>query len=275
MIENLRFSDGNEYAVKVQNTRDLRFIRCSFSNSNTGLYGLNNIAGTAVIKCSVENCYASGINLGDECPRFLLKENTVVNINTVPGAWRGGLAGSALEAVSDSGLIESNYISNCGYNGIGFRGNAVQVIKNTITNFCLIRHDGGAIYTFNANNLVVKDWLVANNIIQNGKGAGEGTPDPKWLPAQGIYADNNTNGGTIRDNRVTACNGAGIFIHNSYNLEIENNTLTDNATGIFLYQDGGIMRNHRLHNNRIVSRAGQKGLKSQSIVGSTENFFKK
>jgi hypothetical protein len=57
-------------------------------------------------------------------------------------------------------VVQYNEIDSSGYIGIAFSGNALQIDKNFINYFCLIKDDGGGIYTQGNNRNI-----ISNNVI--------------------------------------------------------------------------------------------------------------
>ena len=74
-------------------------------------------------------------------------------------------------------IIQYNYIENVGYSGITWSTQKTVIDKNFITNSCLVKDDGGAIYSFSPSPTInVSDGSeVTNNIILNTRGNNDGT----------------------------------------------------------------------------------------------------
>lgn len=121
-------------------------------------------------------------------------------------------------------VIQSNIIDSSGYNGIGFQSNSSNVSFNYVNNSCLIKDDGGGIYTGNAHTNVV----ISSNVVLNSVGNGAGTTNPDKL-AYGIYLDGNeASGYSVLNNSVantvSSDGQAAYFFHNPKNVIFNYNT---------------------------------------------------
>lgn len=90
-------------------------------------------------------------------------------------------------------------------------------------------------------------------------GAGEGTDNPAYLPANGIYIDDNAGSVEIVSNTIANCNKYGIFIHNAHEINIEKNTLFNNGAQLYMSSDNyapkSPVRNNSIKNNIFFARA--------------------
>lgn len=274
-IEGIDFIGGNEGNLKIQNVEGLTVRNCNFKGSNTAVQSVNKTIRTTIENSKAVGLYRSAFDLAGECRASDIRKNIIESTGLYPGAYRTGKNGSAIDASSDSLTIEENTITNTGYNPISFFGDYCTVRKNVISRFCLTEHDGGGIYTFNHHGRILNRFVIEDNYVFYGLGAGAGTRDSLWLPSFGIYLDDKSNGGIVRNNVVGFNNGAGIYVHNSFNNLIENNSLIHNWRGSYWYNDdsGVQMINNTFLNNKILRLFSQVDIKIESITGRT-NFFK-
>ncbi len=274
-VEGLRLKGANKALIKLQGNDQFpasgTFKGISGEGSNMAVEAVNTCSNVTWEGNTFSGFYQSVLNMGYSCKNLSVRNNRITGTGLYPGAYRYGILGSDIDANSDNVFIEDNYITNTGTNAITFLGEGAIVQRNYISGHSSVKDDGGGIYTYNAHNRVFTNWIIQDNIILNGKGAGRGTNDSTWLPAHGIYLDDNSNGGIVRNNISIGNAQAGVFVHNSYSNQITDNILGDNLYGSFWYQDGGKMFGNTYLNNRLLKNKNE--IRVESIVGST-NFFK-
>ena len=177
--------------------------------------------------------------LVQSCTGFTMRNNTLRKVGLVAGRGGGGDGNHVTFNIqfSDRVLLENNTLDSCGYVGLTFYHTDNIVIQhNVISNYCLTVDDGGAITTWNGGTgtRANVNQQILENIVFNAVGAPEGTPDPGYVPANGIYTDDCSVGVVIRGNTAFNCRQSGIFIHNSNNGTVADNTCYNNATQLLL-----------------------------------------
>lgn len=233
-IENLTFEHQSLAGVILKNSQNITLRHIDVLNS-----GKN---GLEVINCEnpcVENSLiAHSNNNGVEWHNNTggtFSYNTIRSTGMHPGRGVGGdgtyiaLRITADKPQKASNLFQYNIIDSTGYIGIDFRTGKTIVKNNIISNFCLVKDDGGGIYTW-GNTL--GDNTIEGNIISNGLGAGEGTINPTQLFASGIYIDDRSSHVIIKDNEVSGCAMSGIFLHNAKAITVVMNRLFENGNSI-------------------------------------------
>ncbi len=198
--------------------------------------------GLVVIGCkspSVENSIIrdsnnNGVEWGDNINGIFIN-NFILRTGLKPGRGASGdgnyiaLSITASNPREGKNLIQKNRIDSTGYLGIDFRTGNTTIRNNLITNFCLIKDDGGGIYTW--KNPYGKN-LIEDNIILYGKGSGDGTPDDTELATSGIYIDDLSADIKVRGNTIAFNSTAGIMIHNANKIEITGNRLYGNGNNL-------------------------------------------
>jgi hypothetical protein len=195
-----------------------------------------NAAQADNIHFTVENSYISDAgNYGINC-RFtgdnqVIRKNTIKNIGLFPGMGGVGAQHRTGFANTDGNnhIIENNVFDSIGYAGLKFGGNYTTIRNNVISNFTMVVDDAGGIYTGNQSGGDRIGCKVYNNLIFNGRAAVEGTTDETVRPSSGIYTDDNSSGIEIYNNSVWNCGKAGLYVHNSYNLNIHDNLFYNNG----------------------------------------------
>ncbi|MEJ7738110.1 MAG: PA14 domain-containing protein [Chitinophagaceae bacterium] len=260
VFDNLGFQGANMYAFDIKYAQNIRISRCDILFSGVNAINAQNTSDLIVEYSAIDYTNNIALNL-DNCSNATIRNNKIKNTGMVAGMGKGD--SGSYEAILVSGnnhLIEQNEIINTGYIPVTFRGSLNIIRNNFIDNFTLVKDDGGGIYSWNniANAPPNYGSKITGNIILNGKGAGEGTDSPEYLASNGIYMDDNTSGVEITGNTVSDCSLYGIYLHNAFDLLIENNTLFNNKSQIRMARDefapNSPVRNIRLLNNILFSK---------------------
>ncbi len=239
VFDNLLFTGAASTAFNISNSSAIRLSNCDIRFS--GKDAINAVGATNFV---VENTTITHTNniafKADKCNYAIIRNNTIRFTGMVPGMGEGD-SGSyeGLLIGGDNNLVEYNVIDSTGYVPLSFGGNNVVIKNNFIKNYALVKDVGGAIYTWNngPNAPVNFGRTVSGNIILNGKGAGEGTPEPDKLFAHGIYMDDNASNVEITSNTVADCATYGIYIHNAHDITIKQNTVYNNGVQLVLEHD--------------------------------------
>lgn len=162
-----------------------------------------------------------------------IKNNSISNIGIFNKLGLNGTtennAGSGMLIVgslSNGNTIEYNTIDSTNYNGIYWAGTST-LAYNYITNTCLSKGDGGAIYSGSATTA---GSVIKYNIIDNVVGPMDGYTFTRPY-AIGIYLDEGTAGDTVKYNTVINTSDAGIFLHKPSNHTVSYNTIYDTRYG--------------------------------------------
>ncbi len=156
------------------------------------------------------------------------RQNTVRNIGSVPGR---GLNGNLkymgiLINRSENLLFQYNNIDSIGYNGISFfRSGNIEIRNNAVSYACLVKDDGGGIYTWENQK---PGNVVSGNVVTYTTGEQSGVPPAKKHKAHGIYIDDRSYDLLVENNTAAYNHDFGIYIHNAKNVVISGNTLVDN-----------------------------------------------
>ncbi|KOH46933.1 hypothetical protein NC99_03330 [Sunxiuqinia dokdonensis] len=131
-------------------------------------------------------------------------------------------------------IFRYNRIENVGYIGIRWDTPNTIIDKNYIKNVCLVKDDGGAIYTWTSNyaNTGVSGSSVTNNIVLYSRGTKEGGVLDRTY-GYGIYMDNNIKDVLIQGNTIAYSGNGGIYLHENGNITVDDNTILDALYGIY------------------------------------------
>jgi len=213
--------------------------------------------GTDVV---LEDNLIQGVNNNavhvDGYSNLSFRRNTLRSNGLVPGR---GLSGDGQYytfslANGNQVALEENTVDSCGYVGLAyFSTSNISIARNLVSNFCLVKDDGGGIYTFNGgtplNNL---NGRILNNTVLNGRGAPQGTNDPSYVPAYGIYLDDCSRNLLVQGNTVAYCSSGGIFLHGSTSVTASDNTCFDNGAQLVISPAGACGSSGLLVQNNVL-----------------------
>ena len=277
-FQNLSFAGANSNSFTINNSQNVQIKNCDILYSGINAVVASNTTGLTLEGNTINftNNVACSIQY---CSNLVIRNNSITNTGTVAGMGDGD-SGSyeGLVLSGDNQLVEGNTISNTGYVPISFGGNNVVIKNNLIDGYASVKDDGGAIYTWNnsQNPPTRSGQLITGNIILNGKGAGNGTPDIDKSYAHGIYMDDNASNVEINGNTAANCNGYGIYIHNAHDLVVKNNTAFNNNVQLEMQHDDVApipITNVSLTGNTFVSKlVSQNVAEFQTNSNDIANF---
>ncbi len=259
-VNALDFTGANGNAIQLDSADDIRIMNCSIHNS-----GISGICSRWVNAALVENCDIADVNntgleFADRCSGIIIRGNTVHRCGMTDGAGpNGNVKTVGINIGGNNNLIEYNRIDSIGYIGVFFRGNDITIRRNVISHFTMNKDDGGGIYTV-TDKTTKRAWrnrLISENIVMDGVGCGDGTDEPGFRSALGIYMDDLTSDVVIRDNAITRCAELGLYFHDAHNITATDNLSFDNRTQFAMDQDlildGMSISGNRVLNNYFVS----------------------
>jgi hypothetical protein len=234
-LDNITFSGANTRNIDVKSSAHVTIQNCTIEfGGGYAIYGRDN-GGTNAINFIVQNNVINqmndfGIALWDEFISPLITGNTISNIAMIAGmSGSDDMHANGIWLYGGGGTISLNSISNNGYIPIVIQGSNYFVDRNFINYYCMVKDDGGAIYTaFAGTNREITD-----NIIMNG--IGEATGAGGTAEANGIYIDDQGGHVLIDGNSLCNIQSGGIYVHNAHDLIITNNTLLNTGKGMDFY----------------------------------------
>lgn len=236
-IQDLAIIGGRTYNLRAKGARYLTINNCKILSSGGNAVDMHESTKPTLTNNTISNSNNNGIN-ADECSGMICTDNIVSSIASKPGrGWNGNGQYIGIKFYNGkNGVIKHNIIDTTGYSGIQFFKATNTFIDSNYVNYtCMVNDDGGAIYGW--QNSVAPGNYIRNNIILNAVGVPEGT-NADYHSAHGIYVDDGGENLVIENNTVYKCR-LGIFIHNSRNLKIRNNTVFDNIYQLTLKKKGG------------------------------------
>lgn len=194
-----------------------------------------------------------------DCHGSVIRRNEIKNNGLIAGMGANGANSyNAMVVEGSSNLIEYNKIDSVGYIPLRFEGDSVTMRYNLISNYCMVKDDGGGIYTWGTRDgSPFVERKIIGNIVRNAIGAGHGTNDSLRVSSEGIYIDDRSPNVEIVGNTVYKCGNIGIFIHNANHVLVRDNLVFDNGTQLQMLSAGMpdfTIRGCVIKNNIFVSR---------------------
>lgn len=266
LINNLSFQGSNKTAVQISDAQNINIQNCDFDysgyNAITGSSKKNSSPGFKIENCTINHSNNNAIDLDWSFSNASIKNNSIKNTGTMAGM--GGSGDGKYLAIFSRGantVIEYNAIDSTGYSGIFFKGSSVVVKNNFVNHSCLIKDDGGGIYTYrDSSDAIEHGKQIIGNIVLNSQGASDGT-NPKVTQAQGIYLDGNTMNVDVLNNTAANCTDYGLFLNGSQGINIKGNTFFNNNIQLQMYNWGPGIRNVAIEDNIFFSK-----LKTQMAI---------
>ncbi|MFD1140176.1 right-handed parallel beta-helix repeat-containing protein [Larkinella insperata] len=258
-FQNLYLEGADHTVFNLLETHNLSISNCTIKSSTNGILGQNN-SSLVIEDSEISDSGNNGIYLTNST-NVVIRTNTINRTGLISGmGMNGDDTYQALIIRGSGNLVEKNKVTNTGYSAIRFEGDYTVLRNNFISNFNLVKDDGGGIYSWNGDSIYPeKGSQVLNNIIINGIGARNGTSDSKASATNGIYMDDNTGSVEVKGNTIAFCNGSGIFLHNANHIDVSNNTVFDNESQLFMLQNSEHkVRNNSIHHNRFFSKHGHQ-----------------
>jgi hypothetical protein len=226
-VENVDFDYFNQYNVFENGTSNILFDSCKVGHSGNNAVTANNAAHSTFRYDTLKNvnnngAYATGSSSTYPVWQYCLLDSI--------GMWAGmGQTGAsnAYTAIAwgyGFGSFKFNTLANIGFNGIYFAGDSCKVVNNFTQNYCEIKCDGGAYYTWYGSlpSLTYGDSVIGNIAINSGS-PGSGIVYDYTDIAFGFYLDNYATKVTLYGNTAAYNTSGGAFVHGAANKFVNNN----------------------------------------------------
>ena len=233
-IRNLSLEGANSTGLLSQDGGDITIVGCDINAMGKNGISITNSPNILVDNILVNNVLNNGVIISNSVVNnVVVKNSTIKNCGNFPGLGNSGdVSYIALNVgVNSTSTIEYNKIDSVGYNAIVFQGSNVIVKNNFINNYCMVKDDGGGIYTWANNNVNFTNRKITSNIILNAKGDPFGTSG-RTAEAKGIYLDGGSTNIDISNNSIAYIARTGLLLNNSENLKLIGNTVYDARFGM-------------------------------------------
>ncbi|WP_339680935.1 malectin domain-containing carbohydrate-binding protein [Cyclobacterium marinum] len=260
-IESIHFKGANKNIIQLEGGNDIKI-----NNVEIDYAGEDGIHALSVIRLLIENnnisnVYNNGLNLRYGNDEAIVQNNTISHTATMAGRTQNDdAAGIGIFVGGENILVHNNSVINTGFNGIQFSGNYIEIRNNYVDNFCLIKSDGGGIYTFGGTSYQKYfGRKIEGNIVINGIGNPAGSPKREVGSNQlveGIFLDDNSNNIEIIGNTVANTSNNGLKIANGNSITVDNNLFFNNGNALSIGNSitGNDTRNNRIVNNQFFTK---------------------
>ncbi|MEB2776069.1 right-handed parallel beta-helix repeat-containing protein [Algoriphagus sp. D3-2-R+10] len=243
-FENINIEGSNKNLISLKGSSNIIFQNCNLAYIGQNAIDAVSTKNITISNSTIKNSLNGGVFLGWNDIGLVIKNSTFENIFNFAGMGKNGEMQSQAIYMSEKTsnvLIEENKFFKCGYNGINFSGDNINIKNNLIDTFCFIKDDGGGIYTFTGpSKTPFINRKIIGNIIINGIGAVAGTKPYgiNDLPyVEGIYLDTFVSEVDIENNTIANIKGKGIFLNNADHINIINNKIVNTGYSIYLKSD--------------------------------------
>ena len=275
-IDGLAIMGSNKLGISIYNSKNISVRNCDIHYSGVnGIIAREGSTYLNVENCSIEHTMNTAIRFYADCNQTIIRNNFIANTGLMQGSVGES---SAIMSEGTNNLIEYNSIDSTGYVAIRFGVASATIKNNFMTNFCLIKDDGGGIYTWRGCDKTgtPEKSKIIGNIVINGIGAPEGT-NPVFYQVHGIYMDDNSSNMEISGNVIAKISGGGIFLHNAHDMTVSNNTIFDNITQFKIAYGSncpnGMIRNVAFNNNILFSKlASQQIFNFETSANDVKSF---
>lgn len=276
MVEGINFSGSTKSAIFFEDSEYISIRNCTIESAGEDGIKVINVPHITISGNSISNTFENGVFLRYGTPNAIIVNNKISNINLYAGMGKSGdQTGIGIYSRSDSTYIANNVLRQIGYSGIFFGGNGTVVEQNIVDGYCLIKNDGGGIYTYEGQrNLSYQNRIIRSNTIINGKGTRKGNKFSNSIThpqVEGIYIDDNASGIEISNNKIGSVSRNGINLHNAREIIINKNTVFDCANLLSFSHDnlGDPISKIKVSENRLIAIGdNQKSIKLTSKLAN-------
>jgi hypothetical protein len=227
VVQQLDFEYFNQYSVFQNNTNTILLDSCRFQYAGNNIVKGNNDTASSFRYDTMR--YANNnfaYNTGNS-PYLKLLYSYGDSAGMIAGMGQSGTSHTyeGWTWGNEFGqLIQYNTFLNIGYNGTYFSGDSVNILNNSFTNYCMVKCDGAAIYTWDPSLAgYTYGRNVTGNVILNSGSPGSGIVYDQTDIAFGIYLDNYASKTTVSGNTGAYNTSAGGFNHGASNTFTGNN----------------------------------------------------
>jgi parallel beta-helix repeat protein len=281
-ILNLDFEGTNRNCISLISSSYINILNCNLSaQGESAIYGYTS-TNIKIKGCTITDGLNNGIWFETGGNNLIIDAVTTTNIGNIIGSGRSGDAAcEGIGIMGNDNIIKNCKVSNIGYIGIAINGDNYDVDSNYVNSTCLVKDDGGGIYTYGVHAGV----SIHNNIVLNSTGSYLGAESYYWEPygkASGIYVDGSASNVLVYNNTIANCDWNGVFINLGSDNSITNNTIFNcrSQVGFYSYTDTPI-RNTILTGNFLITKDTSQacidirsfGNENPSLLGTYDNNY--
>ncbi len=271
IFNDLEFKGSNTKTFNLDGAANITVNNCEISLSGVDAFYVNsNITNNITIKNStITNTNNNAITASGSL-QWNIKNNLIRNTGMIRGMGSPGDGQYyGISHVGSKSIIENNVVKNSGYIGIGFEGDSTIIKNNFVDSFCVIKSDGGGIYTTSEKNK--RGRKITGNIVTNGIGDRAGRSqdeidNPLAGNVHGIYLDGGATHVLIDSNTSANISNSGLELSSVENVVVRNNTFFNNTYAqIFYVENNNPINNLTLKNNILFAT------KSDQLISLVSN----
>jgi hypothetical protein len=262
-FSNINFTGSNTATILFNTSTNLTVLNCQLNYAGIDAILQNGASSDApTIQGSyINNTGNNAIFLGAGGTNHYIGFDTIKNNATIPGT--GSSSGSTYIPITVNalGTIENNWIDSCGHHGIVWNNSNEDIRKNKVSNFNMVKIDGGGIYSYfgivSGGRSTRTNQKVDSNIILNGIGSNVGTTNSGAPICHGIYLDGLTSSVEVYGNTCAANAFSGIFVNSADSLiNVHDNTCYDNGIQFLVYSTVSTLPDKLLSvkHNKFISK---------------------
>jgi len=242
-IQNLDILQHSEKGIFVSNCDQLTIDNNDISNPDEyGIYDNSNSTSNTITNNTITGANHFGLYL--RTSSSLISDNNVLetavfdNIGISGTGDHAAGGGIFIGGINGGNTISYNRIIDTGYHGIYFARPNNLVQYNFVKDACLLKGDGGGIYTSFRTIPGPNGSKVRNNIVLNVPGNKYGFTSSRAF-GEGIYIDESSEEVLVENNTVAYCSNSGIFLHDNAKSVVKSNTIIDGRYGILVNREHG------------------------------------
>ena len=270
IIQNLTITQARHTNLYARNVTNMRLSGNDITNAGEDGVRIEGVGSNVLIeKNRLQNINNNGFFIGPY-QNVTVRENTIRHVGMLPGQGKSGDGQfTGFQSFADQNtLIENNVIDSVGYIGISIYSNTT-IRQNVVSNFCMVKSDGGGVYLWNGSLLPMKNILIQSNIIQNGVGTSGSFLGTTLSGAHGVFLDDCVENVTLSDNTILDCHGLGIYLHAVSHISLIRNTCFNNSVSqviLYNYDAPCQPRNNVLKQNILLAKTA-----TQAVAGYISN----
>ncbi len=265
-IQNLTITQARHTNLYARNVTNLRLLGNDITNAGEDGIRIDGTGSNVLIeKNRLLKINNNGFLIGTY-QNVTFRGNSIRHVGLLPGQGKSGDGQfTGFQSFSDQNtLIENNVIDSVGYNAISIYSNTT-IRQNVVSNFCMVKSDGGGIYLWNGSLLPMKNILIQSNIIRNGVGTSGSFLDTTLSGAHGVFLDDCVENVTLADNTILDCHGLGVYLHAVSHISLIRNTCFNNSVSqliLYNYDAPCQPRNNILKQNILLAKTA-----TQAVAG--------
>ena len=236
-VQNVDFEYFNQYSIYGNNVSYDYFDSCKFNYAGNNVMTGNNVGHFTFRYDTMKNAnnnfaFVTGSSSTYNVMQYCLLDSAGMIAGM--GQTGSGNGYSAWTWNYGFSTYQYNTFLNSGYNALSFDGDSVNVSHNLFDFYCMVKSDGGGIYTWDPS---AQSYPNGRNVTYNlclfGGSAGSGIVYNYLDMSFGTYWDNYATKTTASYNTLAYNASAGIFNHGANNTFTNNNLYGNLYTQFF------------------------------------------